>query len=418
MSTPAHFDLEIFPQTDRTQSSRVPIPLSDDLYMAVWQSHLADTDIESRPLEDLRETEISQPLLVVPSPVPSSDDLHLTVGHAHTPATVDTESEPEDAPSETKEFKAFESSDTRITSSYFSASSDSTAPLSPDHPLTQTSSIPTPTRVSFHPALSPSSFRKRYRSSYETPSPSSSSTLPIQKRYRGTSEILEDTEDKSSDSYTKIDGSEDQGYGLEDEGPGSEEEEEKKSAPEGQQQVVPVVDTSTDEPLGLGYEALRRRELALGEGSVPSTSKIRQSSRSMSKQRRVEETLMPRPRVHTTWVDPVDGTIYTDIPVDVPPARVPIQTPLTREVIRFLPTLNEDEFLEVRAQLELHKSILHDHTQRLDALPTTLFKGYDRDLIELYTRSGVIRNKIFSQRYRIRNLEREQERATVNIGAL
>ncbi|GKB17816.1 hypothetical protein Tco_0851739, partial [Tanacetum coccineum] len=32
--------------------------------------------------------------------------------------------------------------------------------------------------------------------------------------------------------------------------------------------------------------------------------------------------------------------------------------------------------------------------------------------------SGVIRNKIFSQRYRIRNLEREQERATVTIDAL
>ncbi|GJV71698.1 hypothetical protein Tco_1491693 [Tanacetum coccineum] len=35
-------------------------------------------------------------------------------------------------------------------------------------------------------ALSPSSFRKRYRSSYEMPSPSSSPTLPIRKRYQGT----------------------------------------------------------------------------------------------------------------------------------------------------------------------------------------------------------------------------------------
>ncbi|GKD17731.1 hypothetical protein Tco_1206889, partial [Tanacetum coccineum] len=99
-------------------------------------SHLADTDIESGPVKDLRETKISQPLLVVPSPVPSSDDLHLTVGQAHTPTTVDTESEPEEAPSKTKEFEAFESSDTRITSSYSLASSDSPAPLSPDHPLT------------------------------------------------------------------------------------------------------------------------------------------------------------------------------------------------------------------------------------------------------------------------------------------
>nr|GEX48805.1 hypothetical protein [Tanacetum cinerariifolium] len=63
-------------------------------------------------------------------------------------------------------------------------------------------------------------------------------------------------------------GSEDKGHGFEDEGPGLKEEKEE-AAPEGQQQVVLVVDTATDEPLGLGYGALRRRELALGEGLVP-----------------------------------------------------------------------------------------------------------------------------------------------------
>ncbi|GKB23248.1 retrovirus-related pol polyprotein from transposon TNT 1-94 [Tanacetum coccineum] len=67
------------------------------------------------------------------------------VGHAHTPATVDTESEPEEAPLEIEEFEASKPSDIRITSSHSSASSDSTVPLSPDHPLTQTSPTPTPT---------------------------------------------------------------------------------------------------------------------------------------------------------------------------------------------------------------------------------------------------------------------------------
>ncbi|GKB61897.1 hypothetical protein Tco_0918083, partial [Tanacetum coccineum] len=57
-----------------------------------------DTDTESGPLEDLRETEIPQPLLVVPSPVPSLDNLHLIVGQTHALATVDTESEPEEDP--------------------------------------------------------------------------------------------------------------------------------------------------------------------------------------------------------------------------------------------------------------------------------------------------------------------------------
>ncbi|GKC18619.1 hypothetical protein Tco_1020769 [Tanacetum coccineum] len=70
----------------------------------------------------------------------------MIVGQAHTHATIDTKSEPEEAPLETEEFKASEPSDTMITTSHSSASSDSTAPLSPDHPLTQA----IPTRVVFH----------------------------------------------------------------------------------------------------------------------------------------------------------------------------------------------------------------------------------------------------------------------------
>ncbi|GJZ29136.1 hypothetical protein Tco_0573783 [Tanacetum coccineum] len=162
----------------------------------------------------------------------------------------------------------------------------------------------------------------------------------------------------------------------------------------------------------------------------------------MSEQQRVEETPTPRPRVRTTWVDPVDGTVYTDIPVDVPPARVLVRTPpspkwssgslpvsLSSPTVPTLiasllttPTttiaVGEDEFLEVGAQLELHGSILHDHTQRLDTLPPTLFEGYDRDLRELYTRSRDVRDEIFSQRYRLRSLNQEQERATMTFDAI
>ncbi|GKD31838.1 hypothetical protein Tco_1242616, partial [Tanacetum coccineum] len=101
-----------------------------------------------------------------------------------------------------------------------------TTPLSSDHLLSQTS--PALTRVSYYrstarmtmrtqptlslgmsariaeaAALSSSSFRKRYRSSYETSSPSSSLTLPIRKRYQGTSELVEDTEDESLDLDTE-----------------------------------------------------------------------------------------------------------------------------------------------------------------------------------------------------------------------
>ncbi|GKE05081.1 hypothetical protein Tco_1397099, partial [Tanacetum coccineum] len=126
----------------------------------------------------------------------------------------------------------------------------------------------------------------------------------------GTSKLVEDTEDESSNLDTERGGSKDEGPGLKEE----------EAAPEGQQQAVSVMDTAADEPLGLGYKVLRRRELALGEGSVPSTFEIGQSSRSMSEQQRVEETPTPRPRVRTTWVDPVDSIVYTDILITSTPS--------------------------------------------------------------------------------------------------
>nr|GEZ34644.1 hypothetical protein [Tanacetum cinerariifolium] len=186
-------------------------------------------------------------------------------------------------------------------------------------------------------------------------------------------------------------GLDDEGQGLEDEGPGMEEEEEE-SAPEGQQQAVLVVDTAVSESLGLGYGAER-------------ISVFRQPT-------------------FVTWVDLVDGRVYTNIPTYAPPAAhvqtppspewssgslpvspsspvvpLPIASPVTTLAATIL--VDEDRFLKVGAQLELYKSILHDHTQRLDALPPSLFKGYDRDLKELYTRLGAVRDEIFSQRYRV-----------------
>ncbi|GJY53634.1 hypothetical protein Tco_0445298 [Tanacetum coccineum] len=168
----------------------------------------------------------------------------------------DTKSELEEAPSEAKEshllgskapliseeFEAFEQSGTRTISSYSSASSDSTALLSPDHPLTHVSPTPTPTRASFYRrttrmtvcaqpamslghlarvtemmALSDSSFYKRYRSSYETLLTSPSLTLPVRKRYRGTSKLIEDTEGESSELDSEREGSEDESSDSDDE---------------------------------------------------------------------------------------------------------------------------------------------------------------------------------------------------------
>ncbi|GKD18988.1 hypothetical protein Tco_1208146 [Tanacetum coccineum] len=207
-------------------------------------------------------------------------------------------------------------------------------------------------RIAKAAALSPSSFRKRYRSSYKTSS-SSSLTLPVRKRYRGTSELIldtdsegdelgeedieEDEEDENSNADDEIEshGLDDKGHGLGDEDHGLDDE-------------------TVSEPLGLGYGAAMRRALESIKEIAPSTYEVGRSSRSVPEQ---------------------EG-------------------------------------------LELYESILHDHTQRLDVLSPTLFVDIDRDVRELYTRSGAVRVEIFSQRYRFRSLEREQERATVTFRAL
>ncbi|GJT96767.1 hypothetical protein Tco_1092285 [Tanacetum coccineum] len=204
-------------------------------------------------------------------------------------------------------------------------------------------------RIAKAAALSPSSFRKRYRSSYETPSPSSTLTLPVRKRYRGASELVEDIEDESLDSDAEREGSEDEGHGLEDEGPGLEEVEEAAAS---------------------------------REGSMPSTFKIGQISRSVSEQQRVEETLSPRIPVHTTWIDPED--ISPSSPIVPSPLASPATTPAATI------SVDKDQFLE----------------------------GFDRDFGELYTRLREDSDEIFSQRYRLKSLEQEQERAIVTFEAL
>ncbi|GKA52952.1 hypothetical protein Tco_0746267, partial [Tanacetum coccineum] len=376
--------------------SQVAVPLPDDPYVAVRHAQLVDTDTKSDPKE-----------------APSAVEELQSVGFR--------------VPLMGEEFDAFEPIGTRTDSPHSSASSDSTTPLSPYHPLTQVSPTPTPTRVSFHrrtarmavrtqptlspgmsariaeaAALSPSSFRKRYRSSYETSS-SSSPTLPERKRYRGTSELILDTdseghelgeedteEDESLDADDKIksQGLDDEGHGLgdgdhglgnksqglKDEGLGLEEEE---TIPEGQHRAVPVVETATSEPLGLGYGALRRRELAVEEDQVLSTFEVGQSSRSVRERQEAKRVSAFRQPTLVTWVDPEDDKVYTNVLAYAPPA-VPIQTSPS-------PEWSSD---------------------------------IDRDVRELYTRSGVVRDEIFSQRYMFISLEREQERTIVTFGAL
>ncbi|GKA96935.1 hypothetical protein Tco_0824829 [Tanacetum coccineum] len=329
---------------------------------------------------------------------------------------VDIESEPKEAPSKTEElqslgfrvplmgeeFETVKPSGTRTDSSHSSASSDSTTPLSPDHPLTHVSPTPTPTRASFYrrivrmtvrvqPAMSPgysarvteamalsdSAFRKRYRSSYETPSSSSYLALPVRKRYRDTSELILDTDSEGVSWEMRILRRMRVWMRLTRE----------------RGQIIRVIDSSgcgysRGEPIGLGYGVARHRALESIEDITPSTYEV----------------------------DPEDDRVYTDITIY--PLVAPVQTSLSPEwssgslpnslsshevpspiaSLMATPTatisVNEDHFLEVGAQLELHGSILQDHTQRLDALLPTLIADIDR------------------------SLEHEQERTAVTFGAL
>ncbi|GJZ75257.1 putative reverse transcriptase domain-containing protein [Tanacetum coccineum] len=174
------------------------------------------------------------------------------------------------------------------------------------------------------------------------------------------------------------------------------------------EQAAPVVETTVREPLGLGYGASRRRELAVEEDQVHNTFEVGQGYGSVPEPERLERVSELRQPTLTTWVDPKDDRVYTDIP-SYPPVA-PVQTPLSPKLSSSslcvspsspvvpspiaspvaTPTatilINEDQFIEVGVQLELYESILYVHTQRLEALPPTLFADIDSNVKQLYTR--------------------------------
>nr|GFA26711.1 hypothetical protein [Tanacetum cinerariifolium] len=182
-------------------------------------------------------------------------------------------------------------------------------------------------------------------------------------------------------------------------------------------------------------------EVGHGSGSAPEPE-------------RSERVSAARQPMLATWIDPKDSMVYIDVPTYPPPAppaqtppspewssgsfsisptpsivRSPISSPMisltvpspiASPVATFTTTIlvDEDQFIYVGSKLELYRSILQDHTQRLDAMPPILFTEIDRDVREYYTRSGAVRGEIFSQRYRFWSLEHEKEMIAMTFGAL
>ncbi|GKE84514.1 hypothetical protein Tco_1558256, partial [Tanacetum coccineum] len=248
-------------------------------------------------------------------------------------------------------------------------------------------------------AMSESVLRKRFRSSCESLPSVSPPDLSLRKRYRGTSELAEDSEEEDKEIGESMDsdsmsedvedegptaddedpttkdegltagvegpGMDDESYGLDDEGHGRDDKshgiddeghsvesdrlglEEEEAVPGGQQQAALVMGMTVSAPLGLRYGALRHQELALEEGDVYSTFEVGQGSRSAPESERPERVSAFRQPTLTTWTDPEDAT------------------PTTVEAEGFL--------TELGAQVEMQGGLIRDHVVRLEELSPALF---------------------------------------------
>ncbi|GJW27354.1 hypothetical protein Tco_0041165, partial [Tanacetum coccineum] len=205
-------------------------------------------------------------------------------------------------------------------------------------------------------AMSESAFHKRFRSSYESSPSVSPPDLPSRKRYRGMFELVEDSEE--DEEIDKSLDSDSVGKDAEDEG-STAEDEDPAAGNEGLAAGVegPGMD---DESYGLDYESHGKDD----EG------------RGLSDDGHIVES---------------DGLGLEEEEEAIPGAG----------------SSSRDAW-----------GLIHDHAVRLEELSPALFERYDMDIGELFTRSGAVRDEIFSQRYQFRSLEYEHERVAVTFGAI
>ncbi|GJS12380.1 hypothetical protein Tco_0369176 [Tanacetum coccineum] len=157
--------------------------------------------------------------------------------------------------------------------------------------------------------------------------------LPLRNRYRGTFELVEDSEEdeeieESMDSDSVSEYAEDQDPTIE--GIRILLRRTRVLLRVSRAPATPFVGTAVSAPLRLGYGALRHRELALEEDDVYSTFEVGQGSRSALESERPERVSAFRQPTLTTWTNPEDGMVYIDVPTYPPPAP-PVQTPPSPE---------------------------------------------------------------------------------------
>nr|GEW75100.1 hypothetical protein [Tanacetum cinerariifolium] len=270
-------------------------------------------------------------------------------------------------------------------------SSDSIIPWSPDHPLTHVSPTPTPTRASSYrrttrmtvraqptksPGLSASmtesmilsdlAFRKRYRSSYETPSPSL--TLLVRKRIRSTSELILDTKSKGNKLREK-DTYEDESLDVDDKRE-RERGSEEAAIPEGQQRAALVTNTIVGEPLGLGYGALRRRELEVEEDQIVAVEVA------------TSEAIGDEANRDDGEIDLTDEPLLTVLAspnVPTPAIPVPAPAPVISRESKRIKQINFKKPLSPSQGLTKEDTMLVEYLESLDRVKNTSF-----DLVKCY----------------------------------
>nr|GEZ69943.1 hypothetical protein [Tanacetum cinerariifolium] len=284
-------------------------------------------------------------------------------------------------------------------------------------------------------AMSEFTFRKRFRSSYESSSSSSQTDLPLRKHYQGTSKLVEDEEEEeeiaeSLAADSVIEDAKDEGPTAEDEDPTAGDEG-LAAGDEGPGKGVESCG-SDDESRGLDEEGhsvesdglgLGKEEEAVPEGQQQQFCmfEVGQGSRSAPESERPERVSTSRQPTLTAWTDPEDGMVYIDVPaylLPAPPVQIPpspewtsgslpislspsiIPLPISSPMIPLIvpspiatPTMVETEgfLLKLGAQVEMQGGLIRDHVVRLEELSPSLFE---------------------------RSLEHEQERVAVTFGAL
>ncbi|GJU32373.1 hypothetical protein Tco_1175962 [Tanacetum coccineum] len=219
-------------------------------------------------------------------------------------------------------------------------------------------------------AMSESAFRKRFSSSYES-SPFVIFTRPFLTGMRDEGSTAEDEDPAAGDeglaARVEGPGMDDESYCLDDESHGMDDE-------------------------GRGLDD----EIHSGYGSAPESE-------------RPERVSASRQPTLTTWTDPEDGMVYFDVltyppPVQTPPSPKwtsgllpispspsvvpsPVSSPMMSLIVPSPIATPATAETELGAQVKMQGGLIRDHAVRLEELSPALFKRYDRDIGELFTRS-------------------------------